>query len=181
MSKRSAPLAAVSLSAALVVALAGCGGGQTGSAWESATADPTAVPSASSLGPSSAAPTTSPATPSPPAPTPVPVVGSGLTDEEWATVATPWGIERVPVPDPPPAIDAAGAERVVRAVYPGDRPLVWVGLVRSGSAARVGWMVVLGTATGQTCNLHPGLLERALEGGIVDATTGELFFSITCG
>jgi hypothetical protein len=29
--------------------------------------------------------------------------------------------------------------------------------------------------------LHPGLLDRSLEGGIVDAVSGEIFFTMTCG
>lgn len=135
----------------------------------------------------SPAPTAPPSTPLAPAASlapssnPVSASGPGLTDEEWATIAVPWAIERLPAADPPPAIDAAEAERVVRDSYPGDRPVIWVGVVRHGSDARVGWMVVLGAALGQACNVHPGLLERALEGGIVDAATGELFFSMTCG
>lgn len=187
MSKHPSSVAAAALAAALVVAVAGCGAGPSGSAREPATSEPTAAPSASPLAPSSAVPTAPPSTPSPPAAspaptsTPAPVSGPGLTDEEWATIATPWAIERLPAADPAPAIDAAEAERVVRDSYPGDRPVIWVGLVRYGGDARVGWMVVLGTAPGQACNLHPGLLERALEGGIVDATTGEPFFSMTCG
>lgn len=165
MSNHPSPVAAAALAAALVVAVAGCGAGPSGSAWDPATPEPTVAPSASSA----------------PSSTPAPASGPGLTDEEWAAIATPWAIERLPAADPASAIDAAEAERVIREAYPGDRPAIWVGPVRYGSEGRVGWMVVLGTAPGQACNLHPGLLERALEGGIVDAATGELFFAMTCG
>lgn len=187
MSNHPSSVAASVLAAALVVAVAGCGASPSGSAWDPATSEPTVAPSASPLAPSSAVPTAPPSTPSPPAAsparssTPAPAAGPGLTDEEWAVIATPWAIERLPASDPAPAIDPAAAERIVRDLYPGDRPLVWVGLVSYGGDARVGWMVVLGTAPGQACNIHPGLLERALEGGIVDAATGELFFAMTCG
>jgi hypothetical protein len=166
----------------LAVALAGCAAGPTPPAWAPATPETPGSPSPSATA-SPSAPSSS-SSPSAPAATPAPTDTAyepGLTDEEWAVIATPWAIERLPAADPPPAVDAAEAERVVRDQYAGDRPLVWAGLVGYGSPPRVGWMVVLGTAPGQACNLHPGLLERALEGGIVDAATGDLFFSMTCG
>ena len=119
--------------------------------------------------------------PLPAAPTPsgAPSYQPGLTDEEWAPFATTWGIRHTTVDSP--TVSAARAEAIVRERYPGDRPLVWSGPVTYGDAPRVGWMVVLGIATGQACALHPGLLDRALEGGIVDAVTGEIFFTMTCG
>ena len=125
------------------------------------------------------------ATPSTATPKPAPTASGapsyqpGLTDEEWASFATPWGIRHATM-DPPP-VSAAMAEAIVRGRYAGNRPLVWSGLVTYGDTSRVGWMVVLGIATGQACALHPGLLDRALEGGIVDAATGEIFFTMTCG
>lgn len=180
-------VAAAVLAATLAFALGGCAAGPTPPAWVPATPETPGSPAASPPAPSSAPPAaTASSTPSPSAPVATPVATTaaaepGLADEEWAVIATPWAIERLPSADPPPAVDAAEAERIVREQYAGDRPLVWAGLVGYGSPPRVGWMVVLGTAPGQACNLHPGLLERALEGGIVDATTGELFFSMTCG
>jgi hypothetical protein len=109
----------------------------------------------------------------------VPSYQPGLTDEEWAAFATPWGIQHATAD--PPAVTEAEAEAVVRASYPGDRPLVWSGLVTVGDGSQLGWMVVLGIVPGQVCAFHPGLLDRALEGGIVDAGTGDVFFTMTCG
>jgi hypothetical protein len=124
--------------------------------------------------------TPAPATPSAsPAPSAVPSYEPGLTEVEWATFATPWGIQHATADSP--TIDEATAEAAVRARYPGDRLLVWSGLVTVGDGSRLGWMVVLGIAPGQSCALHPGLLDRALEGGIVDAATGEIFFTMACG
>ena len=122
-----------------------------------------------------------PAAPPTVAPTPsgAPSYPPGLTDDEWAAFATAWGIQHATV-DPPP-VSAGRAEAIVRERYHGNRPLVWSGLVTYGDGSRVGWMMVLGITTGQACALHPGLLDRALEGGIVDAVTGEIFFTMTCG
>jgi hypothetical protein len=173
------------LAAALAVALAGCAAGPTPPAWAPATSEPSSAPSPSASASPSAPPAATASTvPSTPAATPAATTAAyepGLADGEWAVIATPWAIERLSSVDPPPAVDAAEAERIVRDQYAGDRPLVWAGLVGYGSPPRVGWMVVLGTAPGQACGVHPGLLERALEGGIVDAATGELFFTMTCG
>jgi hypothetical protein len=179
---------------AVAALVAACTGGAPGSAWTAAPA-----PASSTLPPAasttSAPPSDAPATSA--IPTPVPSTppataaassavptgsphGSGLTDEEFAGLTAAWGISPATV-DPPPPVRLAEAERIVRARYPGDRPLVWSGLVARGDPSRVGWMVVLGTAPGQRCDLHPGLLERAFEGGIVDAASGELDFIFVCG
>ena len=69
----------------------------------------------------------------------------------------------------------------MRAQFPGDARLIWSGPVAFGDPAREGWMIVLGTAPGQPCALHAGLLDRALEGGIVDATAGDLEWTYRCG
>lgn len=176
-----------------VVALAAACTGAPGSAWTAAPVPATSTPSPAapttpappSVTPTSAMETpvipTSPATAAPPSagPTGSPY-GSGLTDEEFAGLTAAWGISRATV-DPPPPVTLTEAERIVRARYPGDRLLVWSGLVSRGDPPRAGWMVVLGTAPGQRCDLHPGLLERAFEGGIVDAASGELDFIFVCG
>jgi len=177
-----------------VAALVAACTGAPGSAWTAAPVPATSTPSPAAPitpAPPSVAPTssametpvlpTSPATAAPPSagPTGSPY-GSGLTDEEFAGLTGAWGISRATV-DPPPPVTLTEAERIVRARYPGDRSLVWSGLVSRGDPPRAGWMVVLGTAPGQRCDLHPGLLERAFEGGIVDAASGELDFIFVCG
>jgi hypothetical protein len=163
----------------MAIAIAACGAGASAPARTlapGASAQPT-----SAVASEPPAPTAAPATP---AATPTPAAGAsyepGLTDEEWAAFAGPWNIQHTTA-DPPPPVTAAEAEAIVRERYAGDRPLVWSGLVAVGDGPRVGWMVVLGTAPGQACPLHAGLLERALEGGIVDAATGDIFFTMTCG
>jgi hypothetical protein len=178
--------------AVVALAVGACTVGGATPTWTFAPGLPTASAAAPTLTatviPATPAPTSgatpvaaTPAAPSTAAPTPsdAPSYQPGLTDEEWAPFTTTWGIQHATVDSPP--VSAAKAEAIVRERYPGDRPLVWSGPVTYGDGSRVGWMVVLGIATDQACALHPGLLDRALEGGIVDAVTGEIFFTMTCG
>jgi hypothetical protein len=183
-------MAAVALAVALAVGACTAGGATptwTFAPGSSAASAATPVPTATVI-PATPAPTSSPtpvaatsAAPPTATPTPsdAPSYQPGLTDEEWAPFATTWGIQHATVDSP--LVSAARAEEIVRERYPGNRPLVWSGPVTYGEGSRVGWMVVLGIAPGQACALHPGLLDRALEGGIVDAATGEIFFTMTCG
>ena len=80
------------------------------------------------------------------------------------------------------AVTIDEAEAVVRRRYPGDRPLVWRGLVefRVASGPRVGWMIVLGLTPGGECSFNPGFLNRPLEGGIVDPATAEISWIYGC-
>ena len=103
-----------------------------------------------------------------------------MTDEEFA-VLTLGTFSRAGAVDPPPPVSVQDAERTVRERFPGDRPLVWAGLVSSEGSGNVGWMIVLGVAPGQPCDLHPGLLERAFEGGIVHVGTGQIDYVFVCG
>ena len=48
------------------------------------------------------------------------------------------------------------------------------------NGVRVGWEVALTPEAGAPCTNHPGLLERAIEGGIVDDQTGDMFWTGTC-
>lgn len=180
------------VAAAILVSAAACSGAPSAPTWTQA--PPATAPSASpaeSTTPSPEVLPTAEPTPSPePTATPEPTADvtpndsgepspTGLTEEEFRTLTG--GNATLAPGDPPPAVDRARAEAIVRAAYPGDRPLVAVELVAIGDAPRLGWLVVLGTATGQSCALHPGLLERALEGAIVDAGTGDIFWTMTCG
>jgi len=111
-------------------------------------------------------------------------LGTGpLTDAEIATLT---GGARVPIPAaaPAPAITAAAAEAIVRTRYTGQRTTI--GVVRIAmnlpSGLRTGWFVALTPADGEACNLHAGLLPRAIEGGVVaDQGTGDYFWTFVCG
>jgi hypothetical protein len=163
MPVRSDPARHLFLAVATAALVVGCAGGAPSpAAWTPVPSAPAATAAAPS-----GSPTSSPSS-------------VGLTDQEFAGLTTAWGISKATV-DSPQSVSAVEAEQIVRERYPGDRPLVWSGLVAYGDAPRLGWMVVLGTAPGQACALHPGLLERAFEGRIVDAASGDIFFTMTCG
>lgn len=182
--------ATLGASIAIALSLAACSGGPVAPTQTStpAATQPAVAQSPSPARSSAPASPTVVATPAasmqPPSPAPTPAAApsfaAGLYDEEWAAFTTSWGIDHAST-DLPPTVSADTAETIMRERYPGDRPLVWSGLVDMRGDQRVGWMVVLGVAPGQACSLHPGLLERALEGGIVDAATGEIVFTMTCG
>jgi len=95
------------------------------------------------------------------------------------------GGARVPIPDAAPmrTITAADAEATVRARYPGERTTI--GVVRIamevGAGIHIGWFVALTPADGEACDLHAGLLPRAIEGGVVDDQSGDLFWIFGCG
>lgn len=133
---------------------------------DSSTLGSTAAPPSLTLGPTAAT-----------APSP-----GALTDEEVAGL-TGGGLVAVPVGAPAPRIDAAAAEATVRAAYPGTRTTLGVRRValQLSGAIRVGWFVALTPAQGAPCTLHAGLLPRAIEGGIVDDQTGEMFWEFICG
>ncbi len=167
---------------AIVAFVAACSSSGPGSAWTAApvpatSSPPLATPAAAS--PAATAPATPPAA-TPPAPTPGPTLAAGITDAEFSTLTGGTG-QRGLTFDPPPPVTREQAETLIREQFPGDRPLIWSSLVAFGDPEQHGWMVVLGTAPGQRCDLHAGLLERALEGGIVDATEGDLEWTYRCG
>lgn len=153
-------VATVMIAATLGLLGGGCAGGAASPAWTAAPSSP----------------------PGPGTPTPLPTGAgyAGVTDDEFAVLTQGTFARNVAV-DPPPPVSVRDAERIVRERFPGDRPLVWAGLVASESSSLVGWMIVLGTAPGQPCDLHPGLLERAFEGGIVDGATGAIQYTFVCG
>ena len=171
--------------AALVAACAGNGAGPGWTAAPVASATPTAPPAASaSIAPPPARATAAPTATPEPASTSSPQASSqsaaGITDAEFSTLTGGTG-RRGMTFDPPPPVTREQAENTVRAQFPGDRPLIWSGLVAYGDPGRPGWMIVLGTAPGQRCDLHAGLLDRGLEGGIVDATEGDVEWIYRCG
>lgn len=175
--------------AALVAACAGNGAGSGWTAAPVASATPTAPSTAPPVASASIAPPPATAIPAPtttsePPPAPSPQassqVAAGITDAEFSTLTGGTG-ERGMSFDPPPGVSREQAEATVRAQFPGARPLIWSGLVAFGDPAQHGWMIVLGPAPGQPCDLHAGLLDRALEGGIVDATAGDLEWTYRCG
>jgi hypothetical protein len=125
--------------------------------------------------------------PSPSAPTethgPAPSAAAGpLTDAEIAALT---GGAQVAIPPdaPAPVIDAAAAEAIARATYGGRRTTI--GRVRVAMALpaglRTGWFVALAPADGESCALHAGLLARAIEGGVVDDQTADMFWVFACG
>lgn len=95
------------------------------------------------------------------------------------------GGARVPIPDaaPAPTIDSGSAEATVRARYHGQRTTIGVVRIAMALSAgiRTGWFVALTPADGEACNLHAGLLPRAIEGGVVDDQTGDVFWVFVCG
>ena len=115
------------------------------------------------------------------APTPTPGAG-GLTDEEIAAI-TLGALVEIPIDAPLPKVDAAAAEAIVRTAYTGERTTIDVRRIamQLPSGIRIGWLVALTPMKGAPCALHPGLLPRAIEGGIVDDQTGDQFWSSTCG
>ena len=108
--------------------------------------------------------------------------GGPLTDVEIATL-TLGMLVAVPPTALGPKVDAAAAEAAVRAKYPGARTTIGIQRVAMQLTAglRVGWLVALTPAAGAPCNLHAGLLPRAIEGGIVDDQTGDVFWEFVCG
>ena len=151
--------------------LAGCGGAAP-------TVAPTRsapIPSATVVSPSaSASPVTS---------SPAPNAGDGpLTEAEIAGLT---GGALVPItPDAPaPVADAAAAEATVRTRYPGQRTTIGVTRIamKLSAGIRTGWFVALTPAAGEPCGLHAGLLPRAIEGGVVDDQTGDIFWVFMCG
>ena len=151
--------------------VAGCGG-----------AIPTVGPT--TLGPTPSGTAASPsASASPVTPSPAPSAGDGpLTGAETAGLT---GGALVPLPPdaPGPVIDATAAEAIVRARYPGERATIGVERItmKLPAGVRTGWFVALTPADGEPCALHAGLLPRAIEGGIVDDQTSDLFWIFTCG
>jgi hypothetical protein len=107
---------------------------------------------------------------------------SQLTDEELAAI-TLGGWVPIPADAPQPKVDAIAAEATVRATYSGSREMIEVRriAIRLQDRAVTGWVVGLTPQAGVACDLHPGLLPRAIEGGIVDDQTGDMFWSMTCG
>jgi hypothetical protein len=105
-----------------------------------------------------------------------------LTDDELASI-TAGGWVPIPADAPQPKVDAIAAEATVRATYGGSRETIGVRRVAIQLVNRiyVGWVVALTPQAGIPCNLHPGLRPRAIEGGIVDDQTGEMFWTMTCG
>jgi hypothetical protein len=108
--------------------------------------------------------------------------GTQLTDEELGVITQH---ASVPIPSdaPQPRIDAVAAEATVRATYTGSRVTIEVRRIAMRIQARIvtGWLVGLTPRAGAACDLHPGLLPRAIEGGIVDDQEGDMFWSMICG
>lgn len=110
------------------------------------------------------------------------LAGTKLTEEELASI-TLGGLVPIPADAPQPKVDAIAAETIVRATYHSTRETIEVRRIAMRIHLRVvtGWVVALTPQVGVACALHPGLLPRAIEGGIVDDQTGEMFWSMTCG
>jgi hypothetical protein len=163
--------------ATVAVLIAACSSGGGPPAW-TAMPPPSVTPAS---GPTDApVPSVPPATPTAAAvPTIDPPALEGITPDELLTLTGGTG-SRIDAGTPTP-VTRTQAVDLVRARFPGDRPLIWDGLVTYGSDQHLGWMIVLGTAPGQRCPLHAGLLDRALEGGIVDATDGTIGWTYVCG
>lgn len=105
-----------------------------------------------------------------------------LTDHEIDSI-TSGGLVAIPKDAPSAKVDAAAAEAIVRTTYMGNRVTIEVRriAIQLPNRIRVGWLVALSPMTGAPCTNHAGLLPRAIEGGIVDDQTGDMFWIMTCG
>lgn len=111
-----------------------------------------------------------------------PPIEAPLTDDEVGSI-TVGAMVAIPADAPPAKVDAAAAEAIVRTTYVGERVTIEVRRIAMQYPNRmvVGWLVALSPRTGAPCTNHPGLLPRAIEGGIVDDQTGDMSWSMTCG
>lgn len=162
---------ALIITIALVV-LTACGGGSAGGSPGSSTAStPTDQPST----------VASPGTPSAEPTLETPSATGPLTDVEITTL-TGGGLVPIPVDAPSPKVDAASAEATIRAAYPGARTTIEVRriAIKIQDRVRTGWFVALTPKTGAPCDVHAGLLPRAIEGGIVDDQAGNQFWEFSC-
>jgi hypothetical protein len=104
-----------------------------------------------------------------------------LTVDELNSI-TAGGRVEIPAGAPEPNVDARTAEATVRATYRGTRETIDIRRIAIRLASRVltGWVVGLTPEAGVPCVNHPGLQPRAVEGGIVNDQTGEMFWTMTC-